>query len=73
MRVFVAGAGGAVGKRLLPLLIEGGHQVVALTRSPEREASLRRAGATPVIADGLDRDAVTAAVRNGERRSSFTR
>jgi 2-alkyl-3-oxoalkanoate reductase len=66
VRVFVAGAGGAVGKRLLPLLIEGGHQVVALTRSPEREASLRRAGATPVIADGLDRDAVVAAVRNGE-------
>jgi nucleoside-diphosphate-sugar epimerase len=66
VRVFVAGAGGAVGKRLLPLLIEGGHQVVALTRSPEREASLRRAGATPVIADGLDRDAVIAAVRNGE-------
>jgi 2-alkyl-3-oxoalkanoate reductase len=66
VRVFVAGAGGAVGKRLLPLLIEGGHQVVALTRSPEREASLRTAGATPVIADGLDRDAVVAAVRNGE-------
>lgn len=62
MRVFVAGAGGAVGRRLVPMLVEGGHEVTALTRSREKEDELRAAGAAPVVADGLDRDAMVAAV-----------
>jgi nucleoside-diphosphate-sugar epimerase len=63
MKVFVAGATGAVGKRLVPQLVAGGHQVVAMTRSPKHAESLRAAGAEPVVADALDRDAVIAAVR----------
>jgi nucleoside-diphosphate-sugar epimerase len=62
MRVFLAGAAGAIGKRLVPLLIQRGHQVVALTRDPSRAPALRAAGALPVIADALDGAAVRAAV-----------
>src|SRR5919204_4662628 len=62
MKVFVAGASGAVGRRLVPLLVERGFEVAAMTRSPEREQSLRELGAEPVVADGLDRDAVMSAV-----------
>jgi hypothetical protein len=62
MRIFVAGATGAIGRRLLPLLLAGGHQVTAMTRRPDRAAGLRAAGADPVVADALDREAVLAAV-----------
>jgi nucleoside-diphosphate-sugar epimerase len=62
VKVFVAGATGAVGKRLVPLLVASGHDVVAMTRSPDKADSLRAAGAEPVVADGLDRAAVTRAV-----------
>ena len=62
MRVFVAGATGALGRRLVPLLVAGGHQVVAMTRTPGKVEGLRAAGAEPVVADGLDREAVLAAV-----------
>jgi nucleoside-diphosphate-sugar epimerase len=58
MRIFVAGATGALGRRLVPLLVEGGHQVTAMTRSPGKAAGLRAAGAAPVVADALDRDDV---------------
>ncbi|HEX8065648.1 MAG TPA: NAD(P)-dependent oxidoreductase [Thermoleophilaceae bacterium] len=58
MRVFVAGATGAVGKRLVPLLVAEGHAVVGMTRSPEKAESLRATGAEPVVADALDRSAV---------------
>jgi nucleoside-diphosphate-sugar epimerase len=63
VRVFVAGATGAIGRRLVPLLVDRGHDVSALTHTPGRDGPLRAAGATPVVADGLDRDAVVAAVR----------
>lgn len=66
MKVFVAGATGAVGKRLLPLLVECGFEVMGMTRSPGKERALRELGAEPVIADGLDRDAVMAAVTRSE-------
>jgi nucleoside-diphosphate-sugar epimerase len=66
MRVFVAGASGAVGKRLIPLLIAGGYDVAAMTRSPEKTDALRVAGAEPVVADGLDRTAVMQAVMRTE-------
>jgi 2-alkyl-3-oxoalkanoate reductase len=58
MKVFVAGASGAVGARLLPLLAAGGHAVVAMGRSAAKAEWLRSVGAEPVVADGLDRDAV---------------
>jgi 2-alkyl-3-oxoalkanoate reductase len=62
MRVFVAGATGALGRRLVPLLVAGGHQVTAMTRRVGRTMELYAAGAEPVVADALDRDAVLAAV-----------
>ncbi len=61
MRVFVAGATGAVGRRLLPLLLERGHEVIAATRRPEKLAKLSVPG---VLLDLLDRDAVLGAIRN---------
>ena len=62
MRVFVAGATGAIGKPLVPLLVARGHEVVAMTRSTKGERALREAGAAPMVADGLDRAAVIRAV-----------
>ncbi len=58
MKVFLAGATGAVGKPLIPTLVNGGHEVVAMTRSQPKAAEVRALGAEPAIADGLDRDAV---------------
>jgi nucleoside-diphosphate-sugar epimerase len=62
MKIFLAGATGAVGKRLVPMLVAGGHQVVATTRTTHKVDSLRVAGAEPVVVDVLDRDAVMKAV-----------
>jgi 2-alkyl-3-oxoalkanoate reductase len=58
MKIFVAGATGAVGRRLVLLLTAAGHEVAGLTRSPAKADLLRRIGATPVIADALDPAAV---------------
>jgi 2-alkyl-3-oxoalkanoate reductase len=66
MKVFVAGATGAVGRPLLPLLVGAGHTVVGMTRSAEKSDAIRAAGAEPVVADALDRDAVMNAVRAAE-------
>jgi 2-alkyl-3-oxoalkanoate reductase len=66
MRVFLAGATGAIGQRVLPLLIARGHQVTASTRSRARLDQLRRAGAIPVVMDGLDPAAVGEAVGRAE-------
>jgi len=63
MRVFVAGATGVIGQRLVPSLVTAGHEVTGTTRSPARAAELQAAGATPVIVDGLDRQAVLDAVK----------
>jgi nucleoside-diphosphate-sugar epimerase len=62
MRVFVTGATGALGRHLVPGLVAAGHDVTATTRTSGKTARLREAGATPVVLDGLDRDAVIAAV-----------
>jgi nucleoside-diphosphate-sugar epimerase len=62
MRVFVTGATGALGRHLVPGLIAAGHEVTATTRTSAKVAQLREAGAEPVILDGLDREAVIAAV-----------
>jgi nucleoside-diphosphate-sugar epimerase len=63
MNVFLAGASGGIGRRLVPILIANGHHVVGTTRSAESADEVRQLGATPVVLDGLDRDAVIAAVR----------
>jgi nucleoside-diphosphate-sugar epimerase len=60
--VFVAGASGVVGQRLLPLLRQDGHQVVATTRSPAKAEALRAQGATPMVVDVFDRAALEQAV-----------
>ena len=62
MRVFVAGASGAIGERLVTQLVERGHDVIGSTRSPEKAAWLRRLGAEPVVLDLLDHDAVRGAI-----------
>jgi 2-alkyl-3-oxoalkanoate reductase len=62
MRVFVAGATGAIGTRLVPLLVGRGHEVVGASRSPEKARSLRTQGAEPVVLDVLDAAAVREAV-----------
>jgi nucleoside-diphosphate-sugar epimerase len=62
MRIFVAGASGAIGRRLIPLLLSDGHHVTATTRTPAKTAALRDQGADAVVVDGLDRDAVMRAV-----------
>jgi nucleoside-diphosphate-sugar epimerase len=66
MKIFVAGATGHVGSRLIPLLVERGHQVVGTTRTPARADRLVAAGAEPIIVDGLDRAGMTAAVVKAE-------
>jgi nucleoside-diphosphate-sugar epimerase len=62
MRIFVAGATGAVGRALVPALVAADHSVTGMTRSPEKAGAIRRAGAEPVVADGLNARAVRAAV-----------
>jgi nucleoside-diphosphate-sugar epimerase len=63
MRVFVTGATGALGRHLIPGLVAAGHDVTATTRTQGKATLLRAAGAEPVVVDGLDREAVIAAVR----------
>jgi nucleoside-diphosphate-sugar epimerase len=66
MRVFVAGASGALGKQLVPRLVAAGHAVVGTTTSPGKTEGLRQAGADPVVLDVLDADAVMTAVARAE-------
>jgi nucleoside-diphosphate-sugar epimerase len=66
MHVYVAGATGAIGKPLIPLLIRAGHTVTASTRSPAKADRLRALGAEPIVVDGLDGKAVTEAVKAAE-------
>ena len=62
MRVFVAGASGVIGVRLLPLLVQDGHAVAGMTRSLEKLELLRRLGSQPVVCDVFDRAALSRAV-----------
>ena len=64
MRVFVAGATGAIGRPLVAQLLQAGHEVVGLTRSEERAAALRAQGAEAAVADALDANSFRAAVVN---------
>ncbi len=62
MRIFLAGAGGVIGRRLLPLLLAAGHEVTGTTRSPQRREQLLAAGAAAVVVDALDAQAMHAAL-----------
>jgi len=66
MRIFIAGATGAIGRQLVPKLLERGHQVSALTRSASSEEAARALGAEPVEGDALDRESVIAAIKRAE-------
>lgn len=68
MRIFVAGASGVIGTRLVPLLVAAGHEVAGMTRSDGKAAMLRELGADPVVCDVFDPDAVHAAVVRYARR-----
>ena len=63
MRIFLAGATGVLGVRLVPLLVAGGHEVAGMTRSPGKAAELERLGAQPVVCDVYDLPALRDAVR----------
>lgn len=63
MKIFVAGATGAVGKPLVVRLLAGGYEVVALSRSPQHSDALRALGAEPAVADALDRAAIVEVVQ----------
>ena len=62
MRIFVAGATGAVGRKLVPRLVREGHVVTGLTHTPSKAGFVRELGAEPVVADALERDAMHAAI-----------
>jgi nucleoside-diphosphate-sugar epimerase len=66
MKVFVAGATGALGRQLVPMLVDRGHDVVGMTRTESKRDLLRALGAQPVVADALDPDAVAAAIGEAE-------
>jgi 2-alkyl-3-oxoalkanoate reductase len=66
MKVFVAGATGAIGTELVPQLGAAGHDVIGMTRSPAKTDALLALGARPVVADALDPDAVGRAVAETE-------
>ena len=63
VKVFVAGSTGAIGRSLLPLLIEKRHDVVALVRTPARAKDVEALGARAAVADALDPDGLRAAIR----------
>lgn len=62
MRVFVTGATGVVGRRVVPMLVERGHRVTAVGRTPEKRAALERQGATAAEVSLFDRDALARAL-----------
>jgi uncharacterized protein YbjT (DUF2867 family) len=62
VRIFLAGASGVIGVRLIPLLVDAGHDVAGMTRSPEKVERLRELGAEPVVCDVYDAGALREAV-----------
>jgi nucleoside-diphosphate-sugar epimerase len=62
VRIFVAGATGVIGVRLVPLLVADGHTVAGMTRSARKAGQLRELGAKPVVCDVFDRHALTQAL-----------
>jgi nucleoside-diphosphate-sugar epimerase len=66
VRVFLAGATGVIGRRLLPRLLEAGHDVTAMTRREDRAAVLREAGAVPAVCDVFDAERLREAVQRAQ-------
>ncbi|GAA1312953.1 dTDP-glucose 4,6-dehydratase [Planotetraspora silvatica] len=64
MRIFLAGASGVIGQRLIPRLVQAGHVVGGMTRSSSKTDLLARLGAEPILCDVFDRDALIQAVRD---------
>src|SRR5262245_44516078 len=64
MRIFLAGATGVIGIRLLRLMLAEGHVVAGMTRTPGKVDGLRAAGATPVLCDVFDQRSLTAAIKD---------
>lgn len=62
VRVFLAGATGVIGRQLVPLLVDAGHEVAGMTRSPDKAGSVARQGALPVVCDVYERRALEEAV-----------
>ncbi|HKD41833.1 MAG TPA: NAD(P)-dependent oxidoreductase [Myxococcaceae bacterium] len=62
MKIFLAGAAGAVGRRLVPLLIGAGHDVIGMTRSTTKADALRAAGVQPIVIDVFDASALSRAL-----------
>lgn len=62
MRIFLAGATGVIGVRLVPLLVAAGHTVAGMTRTPAKAPQLRELGAQPVVCDVFDLEALRGAV-----------
>jgi nucleoside-diphosphate-sugar epimerase len=63
-RIYFAGASGAIGRRLVPLLVDAGHTVGAMTRSAAKAGQLAAMGAQPIVCDVFDRAALAGAVRS---------
>ncbi|MFG1860258.1 NAD-dependent epimerase/dehydratase family protein [Microbispora bryophytorum] len=64
MRIFLAGASGVIGQRLIPRLVKEGHVVGGMTRSAGKTELLARLGAEPILCDVFDRDALVKVVRD---------
>src|ERR1700712_1668412 len=64
MRIFLAGASGVIGQRLIPRLVQSGHIVGGLTRTASKVELLNQLGAEPILCDVFDRDALIHAVRD---------
>jgi NAD(P)H-binding len=62
MRIFLAGASGVIGVRLVPLLVDAGHEVAGMTRTPEKADRLQALGALPVVCDVYDAEGLRDAV-----------
>jgi NAD(P)H-binding len=64
MRIFLAGATGVIGVRLLRLMLAAGHEVAAMTRTPKKLDELRTSGAIPVLGNILDQESLSAAIKD---------
>src|SRR5215470_13196541 len=66
MKILLAGATGAIGKRLLPMLVSAGHEVMATTQHADKMTSIQSTGAVPMVVDALRKDEVLAAVEKAQ-------
>lgn len=66
MHIFLAGATGVIGRRIVPVLLAEGHEVTGITRTMSRAEALQATGAMPVVVDAYDRQALMHAVSDAE-------